>query len=222
MRKGYVHPYHSADRPINLTYLHYLKTLYEAVGPEQVSPHYETLSRSRRGIIFLGAYVAVIMAIARMGGWSHNEWLRAMVWHHEYLICLFLGYVETRHFTAFIGPKFTIWYSVYANYETEQLASQWADTCEEAQLDHLREAKQQLEYSRIHKEYDFVKKRSLINFLTNEKLNLEAHFHERTVNMLNSVQRYERQNLDNHIQRIAQESLDVVLDQVKNTKKDEF
>jgi hypothetical protein len=34
-----------------------------------------------------------------------------------------------------------------------------------------------MEYTRIQEEWDFIKKRSLINFLTNEKLNVEGHFH---------------------------------------------
>ena len=134
MRKGFEHPYHSVDHPINLTYRHYLKTLYSAVGPEQVSPHYETLSRSRRGVIFIALYIGTIVSISHMGGWQHNEWIRAMVWHHEYLIALYLGYIETRHFMYFLGPKWTIWYSVYANYEAQQLSLEWADRIEEKQL----------------------------------------------------------------------------------------
>jgi hypothetical protein len=49
----------------------------------------------------------------------------------------------------------------------------------------LRHTKEQLEYNRIDTEYQFVKKRSLINFLTNSKMNAEASFHTRTVSMLN-------------------------------------
>jgi len=68
----------------------------------------------------------------------------------------------------------------------------WADDVEEIQLKHTQESKEQMEYQRINSEYDFIKKRSLINFLTNEKLNVEQHFHDRTVNMLTSIKRYEK------------------------------
>jgi hypothetical protein len=44
-----------------------------------------------------------------------------------------------------------------------------------------------MEFLRINKEYEFVKKRALVNFLTNEKLNLEAHFHGRALSMLKSI-----------------------------------
>jgi hypothetical protein len=172
--------------------MHFMKTLFEAAGPEQVSPHYESLSRSRRGLLFFFFYIGTINTISRFGGWSHNEWIRAMIWHHEYLICFYLGYIEIRHFTYFLGPKFTTFYNVYTRYETQQLAATWADVCEEQQMKHLRTTKEQLEYMRINAEYESVKKRALINYLTNEKLNLESHFHQRTLNMLKAISNYEQ------------------------------
>ena len=42
---------------------------------------------------------------------------------------------------------------------------QWADVVEEKQMIHLIHTKEQLEYVRLNKEYDFVKKRALVNFL---------------------------------------------------------
>jgi hypothetical protein len=180
-----------------------MKTLFEAVGPEQVSPHYESLSRSRRGLLFIFAYIGTINTISRFGGWSHNEWIRGMIFHHEFLIAFYLGYIEIRHFTYFIGPKFTVFYNVYSRYETQQLCSTWADVTEEEQMRHLTHTKEQMEYVRINSEYDYVKKRALINYLTNEKLNLEQHFHGRVNNMLKMIQTYENQNLRNHLREIA-------------------
>jgi hypothetical protein len=52
-----------------------------------------------------------------------------------------------------------------------------------------------MEYVRINKEYDFVKKRALVNFLTNSRTELEHHFHGRAQNMLSSIERYEQANL---------------------------
>ena len=193
-----------------------MKTLFEAVGPEQVSPHYESLSRSRRGLLFIFAYIGTINTISRFGGWSHNEWIRGMIFHHEFLIAFYLGYIEIRHFTYFIGPKFTVFYNVYTRYETQQLCSTWADVTEEEQLRHLRHTKEQMEYVRLNSEYDYVKKRALINYLTNEKLNLEQHFHGRVNNMLKMIQNYESQNLRNHLREIAVGSFEKVQQAIKD------
>ena len=71
-----------------------------------------------------------------------------------------------------------------------------------------------MEYNRIDKEYEFVKKRSLVNFLTNQKINAEAHFHQRTIAMLKSIQMFEQANLKTQMRDIAVGSVDKVLDHV--------
>jgi hypothetical protein len=216
MKVGYVHPYHTEGSPIFFSNLYFMRTLLNAVGPEQVSPHYETLSRSRRGLIFFGLYIGSIVSISRMGGWEHNAWLRAMIWHHEYLISLYLGYVELRHFTYLVGPKFTVFYNVYSNYQYTQMANMWADSVELAQSQHLRHTKEQLEYRRIDKEYEFVKKRALVNFLTNSKLNAEASFHNRTLAMLNQIQNFEQSNLKAEMRNVVQGSIEKVFSYVED------
>ena len=193
-----------------LTGYDYMRTLFEAVGPEQVSPHYESLSKSRRGIIFFFLYIASIRSLTMIGGWSNNEWLRGMIYHHEFIIAFYLSSMETRHFTYMVGPKFTTWYEVYTRYETQQLALQWADACEEVQMQHLQHTKEQMEYVRLNAEFDYVKKRALTNFLTNQREVLENHFHTRSNNLLKSVVRYEEANLKKIISNISQEALQEV------------
>ena len=138
MKVGYVHPYHSEGSPIYLSGTYYMQSVFAAVGPEQVSPHYESLSRSRRGLIFSGLYISSIMTISRLGGWDHNSWLRAMLFHHEFLLALYLSNAEMRHFTFVLGPKFSIFYNSYSRYEYKQLMLMWADSAELLQNTHLR------------------------------------------------------------------------------------
>jgi len=151
-----------------------------------------------------------------MGGWEHNTWLRAMLWHHEYLCALYLGYVELKHFTYLIGPKFSIFYQVYSNYEYTQMMNMWSDCVEANQSQHLTHTKEQLEYVRIDKEYEFVKKRALVNFLTNSKLNAEASFHNRTLTLLNSIQNFEQNNMKNEMKNVISGSIDKVFEYVND------
>ncbi len=67
-------------------------------------------------------------------------------------------------------------------------------------------SKEQIEYVRINSEYDFVKKRALVNFLTNSRVKVEDHFHNRAQSMLNSIERYEQANLKGLIQDISKQS----------------
>lgn len=214
--QGYKHPYHTAANPLVYSHLSYMKHLFEAVGPEQVSPHYESLARSRRGVIFMFAYVGTFCSIARLGGWSHNEWIRGMIFTHEFLIAYFVSHMEIRHFTFMMGPKFTIFYNVYSRYETQQLCEQWADVVEEQQHAHLVHTKEQMEYIRINKEYEFVKKRALVNFLINSRINLENHMYNRATNMLQSIQRYEQSNLRNIVNSIGEQAFAKVQESISN------
>ena len=205
MKKGYQHPYHTKKYPLFFSSaLDLHANISEAAGPEQVSPHYETLSRSRRGIIFLFAYIGTIVTVAQLGGWAHNEWIRGLIFHHEFLLAFFVGYSELRHFFWLPGPKFSVFYDVFNRYEYSQLISQWNDIAEERCHKHLEYTKEQLEYNRIHNEYRFIKKRALLNYLTNSRLNLEKHFHDRAVAMLNNVQNFETQNLSTQLKDVAQ------------------
>jgi hypothetical protein len=156
------------------------------------------------------AYISTICSISRMGGWSHNEYLRGMIFHHEFLIAFYLGYIEVRHFTWLPGPKFTVFYNTYTRYEMQQLASQWADVVEQQQAIHLRDTKQQMEYVRINNEYDYVKKRALINYLTKSRTDVETHFHGRAQMMLTSIERYEQANLRKLLDGIGKGALDKV------------
>ena len=49
--ESYVHPYHSAKFPVYWSTRTLFSNLSEAVGPEPVSPHYESFVRSRRAPI---------------------------------------------------------------------------------------------------------------------------------------------------------------------------
>ena len=216
LKKGYTHPYHSKAHPLNFnSVLHGWNLLSDLVGPEQVSPHYESLSRSRRGLLFLFFYFGTITSVSRLGGWDHNEWIRGLVFHHEYLIALYVGYAELRHFTWLPGPKFTIFYDVFSKYEGMQLANQWNDTAEELSTQFFQQSKAQVDYMGIHNEYRFVKKRSMVNFLTNERLNLEKHFHDRTVSMLNQIKGFENQNLKNKLRSVTLDAFDATLKKVE-------
>lgn len=222
MKNGYVHPYHTEKNPLVFDNMTYLKTLFEAVGPEQVSPHYESFSRTRRGVIFMALYVSSLTTLSHMGGWAHNEWIRGLVFHHEFLIAVYLGFIETRHFSMFVGPKYSVFYNVFSRYEAQQLMLSWADTCEEKQYAHVQDSKEQLEYLRLHNEYEHVKKRSLVNFLTNERLEVEKHMHERALAMLRTIYNFEQGNLRAELKRIVNEALESSLNQLRNEQQSEL
>jgi hypothetical protein len=67
-----------------------------------------------------------------------------------------------------------------------------------------------MEYVRINREYDFVKKRALVNYLTTCRAELETHFHNRSQTMLTTIERYENVNLKNLLSGIGKGALEKV------------
>jgi len=96
------------------------------------------------------------------------------------------------------------------------LANSWADQVELLQNSALRHTKEQLEYNRIDSEYEFIKKRAVVNFIHYSKLNADANFHKRCLSMLNQVSYFEEQNLKNRMRGIVDSSVNTVFDYVND------
>jgi len=153
-------------------------------------------------------YMQVMVLTSMQGGYDQNDWWYALLHHHEFLIALYVGFSEIRHHTFVPGPKFSNFYLDYTQYEWAQCINQWSDVTEQVQAKHLIHTKEQLEYVRINSEYDFVKKRALVNFLSNSRNDVERHFHTRAHTMLKSVERFEGSNLKGLLNSISSGSIE--------------
>jgi hypothetical protein len=78
----------------------------------------------------------------------------------------------------------------------------------------LTHTKEQLEYNRIDAEYEYVKKRAVVNFVHYSKLNADAHFHTRCLSMLNQIGNFEDANLKNQMKDIVNGSVQSVFSQL--------
>ena len=67
------------------------------------------------------------------GGWEYNDWIRACIYTQEFWLAFLVGFIETRHFMFFLGPKFSIFYDTFVQYELEQLIHSWQDKADEVQ-----------------------------------------------------------------------------------------
>ena len=51
MAKAYEHPFNSVHHPLNFSAVKIAETFHDFVGPEQVSPHYENFTMSRKMLL---------------------------------------------------------------------------------------------------------------------------------------------------------------------------
>ena len=117
-----------------------------------------------------------------------------------------------------LSPRLTWFYEAYVQHEMQQFWLSWQDTVEEQSRPFLAVSKEQIDYFLIHKEFVYIKKRSLSSFLDNEKKNLEKHFYERTVDMLKSIEHMENANVKNKIREAVEEALKTVLAKVESAE----
>ena len=98
----------------------------------------------------------------------------------------------------------------------EQFWLNWQDRIEESSRQFLAFTKEQIDYYLIHKEYIYIKKRSLCNYLENERKNLDKHFYERTLDMLKTIENMENNNIKHTISRLTEEAMGTVLKVVQS------
>ena len=199
-----------------VTWQGYLQALTEATGPEQVSPHYESLARSRRIIWMYFIWLSATIVSQQLGGWEYNDWVRHCIYTQEFYIAMLVGYIEMRQYAFFPGPKFTVFYETFSRYEKQQLVNDWTDAADENQNEYLHRVKEQLEYRRISNEYAHVKRRSIANFMASQRVALENSYHQRAANMIASVRRMEVTNMNTEIQKQVVQAFATVKAQIQS------
>jgi hypothetical protein len=79
---------------------------------------------------------------------------------------LTVAFFEIRYISAkFPAPKLTWFYDAYLDHEYQQMMNNWQDNLEEQSRKLLSISKEQIDYYLIHKEFSYIKKRSLSSVL---------------------------------------------------------
>jgi len=114
-------------------------------------------------------------AIQMAEGLNLNSFYGQHAVYELYTLLVFcVGLLEMRYLTQKIpGPRLTWFYEAYIQHEMKQFWVGWQDTVEEISRPFLSVSKEQIDYYLIHKEFSYIKKRSLSNYLDNQKKNLE-------------------------------------------------
>ena len=154
--------------------------------------------------------------IQMLEGLNLNSFYGQHAVYELYTLLIFcIGLMEMRYITQKLpAPRLTWFYEAYVQHEMQQFWLSWQDTVEEHSRPFLAVSKEQIDYFLIHREFVYIKKRSLSTFLENEKKNLERHFYDRTVSMLKTIEHMENSNVKNRIREAVEEALKTVLAKV--------
>lgn len=210
------HPHDPKERRLNIDGFDLFTSLRETVGPEQVSPHYESFSMSRQVAItfWLGFFALSYMAKVTEIGYA------ARSLYTSWLLYFGVGYFfwEGR---KFIGLPFqNDWYLRILENELRIFEANAAENMTNNSRQCVEEALEQLEFTDLHKNFPWVKKEAVALFVEGEKGKLKQHIKERAVALLKAAESMEVSNRKNLMSKILQESLDRLDKAQKNPSKE--
>jgi len=132
------------------------------MGTEPVSPHYESFVRSRRAVVGLTGLLYGVFLFDQLN--THSMYGQHAVYQMYTLLAFTICAFEIRYISMKLpAPRLTWFYSAYTEHEYKQLILNWQDKLEEAQRKFLSYSKEQIDYYLLHKEFVYIKKRSLSN-----------------------------------------------------------
>lgn len=194
--------------------------MYEAIGPEPVSPHYESFAMSRRVPILGAAFLTVAGYLEQLN--LNSFYGKQAVYEVYTLFILMIGLNESRYWINRLPlPRMTWYYQAFHEHEIRQTFLNAYDSAEEKINNFLSHTKEQIDYYLIHKEFTYVKKRVLATFLENERQGLNRHFQERTINLLNNIKQLENNNIKQEINTVAEGALKTVLNKVNDASQNQ-
>ena len=187
------------------------KRIFELLGPEQVSPHYENFGMSRKVFLtFVG--VCGVTSILKMPG-DMSYALDSALPPFAFYFGLLYVFMEGRK--SILLPLLNRFYS-HANFNEElNILSNFQEDMYSVFRERETFAREQLEYYDLHKEFKTIKNEAVHKLLVAEETFLKQHLKDRTLNLLESAKQMELQNK----KKITTEVLSNIKSQMRNLKQ---
>lgn len=210
-KKAYVHPFDNDHYSVNMSPVRTSEMFYEFVGPEQVSPHYESFLASRKWAI--GFWATCF-------GLSYVSTTLDFHWVAKSCIVPFVFYGTTFYWVLegrkhIIKPLFNRWYRLLALHDMKNIGSYWKDQMRINVGQNMHHAREQMDYYLLHRNYNTIKAESINRFLAHEQMNLQKHINVRTHNLLKAAKSAETGNRRALVNKIVAKALDFLDEQMK-------
>jgi hypothetical protein len=183
----------------------------EALGPEQVSPHYENFGMSRK-IFFTFAGISSFVSLMKLPG---NASLAAYSAFGPVMGMYMLLYVFMEGRKSTVLPLLSRFYSNTCAAEIVNLMKSYQEDMHGVYRRREDKARQQLEYFDLHKEFRAIKEDAVRKLLDAEETILKQHIHKRALNLLQGAQQMETANR----KKITSEVLANVKEQMKQIRE---
>lgn len=205
-KKAYTHPYNNEHSQVNLTPGRASEIFFEFVGPEQVSPHYESFLASRKWAI---GFWTTCLALAFVGNSVDMHWVaKSSMIPFVYYTTLFYWTFEGRK--SIMKPFYTRWYRTLAFNDFSNMQTYYKDIGRLAVKERISVAREQMDYYIMHGNFNQVKAESINRFLAHEQMNLQKHINDRAMGLLKGAKAMETSNQRTAINKVVASAIEEV------------
>jgi hypothetical protein len=187
----YKHPYCTTDHPLYLTPQHSLRISLELIGPEMVSPHYQSFMEYGKWYNYF--FIGLIFTIAMRSNHNHAFGYVVLDMHYGFEIWVYCFFYYFMQSTGMVFPA--PWKSLWQDYNLDALLDSVYEVEENLANETRKPSVAQVDYLRVHQEYLGTKAKLLELHLENSKLLLKKHTYERAMSILRATERFEKDNL---------------------------
>ena len=162
----------------------------DLIGSEPVSPHYENFGMSRKVLFTFAAASGTVSILSLPGnlGVALEGAFSPMV---GFFMLLYI-YMEGKKST--VVPLLNRFYLNCAANELDNLFRNFQEDMHEVYRRRESQAREQLEYFDLHKEFRAIKREAIQKLLHSEESFLKAHVRQRALNLLEGAQQMETSN----------------------------
>lgn len=147
----------SEYNPVLLSTLADDSFIQDVVGPEQVSPHYESFGVSRKwALLTIGGYM----------GMNYMGQVIDLHWVFQSMLIPFISYLTIIYWNvegkkSYFMPIQYEWYNKLSHHEMDLLHAFWPDQVREKIRQNQRVAREQMEYYEVHTDFNDIKAESV-------------------------------------------------------------
>lgn len=199
----YKHPYCTVHHPLMIRREDTFRAMCELLGPEQVSPHFQSVEEFGRWFSYL--FIGMLFLIAMR---SHNN--------HAFGYCVFnmmfgmemwiytLGMYFARC-TVLVTPN--PWKLLWIKYDMDSMLGNLYEL-EETNAEAQRKSPiGQIDYLRLHQEYLGMKAEMVNTYIATQRTKLKQHLYERTLTILRGTEKMEQDNVNRVLRELLQKAI---------------
>jgi len=207
----YKHPYCTEEYPIALHGNHLFRNLMETLGPEQVSPHFNSIEEFGKWFNYFFVFLAFTVSMRSHQNHAFGYCALNMMFGLE--VWLYVLAIYMMRCTAMIAPN--PWKVLWKKYNMDSMMNSVYELEENNAFEKRKEPLAQVDYWRLHNEFLGTKAELLNKYLETSRLLLKKHTYERTVSILRSTERFEGDNLNKLLKNMLEEAVNKVSEEVK-------